>query len=374
MHIKKLILSLTLGLGIIAAHAQSYTAQTRAAKAFFAQAMQQQRIPGLAFAVVKNGKLVTAQTFGMAQLDWQQPVTEHTNFQIASVSKLLATTLVMKSIANGKLQLADSISRYLGPVPATWQGITIGHLLNHTSGIKMFRQQRQWPVAQVVKAMQDSSLNFTPGTRENYVSGDFNVLLAILEKIYGKPYPDIIKTEVTVPLHMADGAFDRERMVSEWTETDPVSRKAATYYRQGDVLIPYKFFYPQFTYAAGGYFASLSDLVNWAIGLDKQTLFPATLEQRLAYQPDTLLNGRVTGFSSAGWGIDNRGGIIRGGHSGGPALADVLRFPDQGFTFIVLSNDGELLPSLAAVLSTFYIDGLPYERKVNKFTRTKALQ
>ena len=67
--------------------------------------------------------------------------------------------------------------------------------------------------------------------------------------------------------------------------------------------------------------------------------------------------------------MENENGIQYAGHSGGPGLADILRFPDEGYTFIVLSNDGELLPYFSRAIASFYIPNLPAKLKIEKFER-----
>ncbi|MBS7565810.1 beta-lactamase family protein [Mucilaginibacter sp. Bleaf8] len=369
----KLILILLLMLACGSVPAQNINKQNTVAENFIRATVDSLHIPGLAVAIVKNGKILKLSAYGKANLDWQQPVSAHTNFQIASTSKLLATTLAMKSIYNNKLHLDDEVSRYIDSVPAAWQGLKVRHLFNHTSGIKVFKQNRYAPLSQVIKALKDSALAFPYGTRQTYASGDYTVLLYIYEKIYNKPYPQIVKDEITGPMHMADGAFDRERLVSDWMETDVVPQKATTYYVKDGQLTPYKFFYPQYTYTAGGYFASITDMANWAVAMDKQVLFPAAVEMQYAYAQDTV-NGKLSDFSRIGWGVGKPKGILIGGHSGGPALGDVVRIPQAGVTVIVLSNDGELLPYFANAIATFYVDGLPFKRRVPKFKRTQALQ
>ncbi|TKC07472.1 serine hydrolase domain-containing protein [Pedobacter frigoris] len=351
----------------------NYKKQNDSAEVFIQQTIKDLNVSGLAVAVIKDGKVLKMSCYGKANYDWNLKIDAHTNFQIASTTKLLTSTLVMKSLYNKKFALDDLVSNYVENAPNSWQGMKIRHLLNHTSGIRDFKGDRYTSTDKVVNSLKDSTLAYPTGTKQAYMSGDFTILLHILEKIYKMPYPEILRTEITNPLRMKDGAFDRERMVSEWMETDSVHNKASTYYVKNGKRIPYKFFYPQFTYTAGGYFASLTDLVNWAIGIDEEILFPSVFEKSIAYKADTVGTTK-SGFSQIGLSIGDFNGMRFGGHSGGPALGDVLRFPDEKITIIILSNDGELLPYFAPAILTFYVPGLFFERKVTKFKRTQALK
>jgi serine-type D-Ala-D-Ala carboxypeptidase len=96
---------------------------------FVQQKMDSLSITGLAVAVVQDGKILKMKGYGIASLEWQQPVTVHTNFQIASCSKLLSSTVVLRSLAMGKLRLDDPIARYLDSLPASWKGIQVAILM-----------------------------------------------------------------------------------------------------------------------------------------------------------------------------------------------------------------------------------------------------
>ncbi|UOQ70503.1 beta-lactamase family protein [Hymenobacter cellulosilyticus] len=220
-------------------------------------------IPGLAVAVIKNGKRVKVSTYGTANLEWNRPVTIHTNFQIASCTKLLTSTLVLKAVYAGKLRFEDPIGKYLDSIPTSWQALRVQHLLSHTSGLREFRGDTYASTATVVRALQDSTLEYVPGTSQHYAQADFMLAGHILEKIYGKPFPQILREEVLLPLHMTDGAYDMERRVGSIMRTDLIPQKATTYYDWEKQLRAYKFIYPQYSYTAGD---TLPPLTTWQTG------------------------------------------------------------------------------------------------------------
>lgn len=117
----------------------------------------------------------------------------------------------------------------------------------------------------------------------------------------------------------------------------------------------------------GGYFASINDMANWAIGLDKNTLFPLDFANELAYNSEKLGN-KTAEFSKVGWALENDGNIFYGGHSGGPGLGDVLRFPKEKITIITLSNDGELYPQFSRAIASWYIKGLSPKLEIKNST------
>jgi CubicO group peptidase (beta-lactamase class C family) len=140
--------------------------------------MSELHIPGMAVAVVQDGKILHLGTYGMANIEWDQKVTESTAFQIASVTKLFTSTLVMRFIQDGKISLEDPVVKYLQDAPESWKDIRIKHLLSHESGIP-------WPASiggflgtrpstsdkpaskeQVFKDMRDSALVFKAGEKK----------------------------------------------------------------------------------------------------------------------------------------------------------------------------------------------------------------
>ena len=326
------------------------------------------RIPGMAIAVVKDGKPVKIETYGMANLEWDKKVTLHTNFQIASCTKLLTSTLLLKTIYNGKIKLNDFIEKYIDSIPNGWKKIKIKHLISHSSGLKEFNGNVYASTSSVVNSLKDSTLEYEPGFGQHYAQSDFMLMGFILEKIYKKPFTQLLHDEVAVPLNMKDGEFDMEEKVGTFMRTNLIKEKVTTYYDLVGKLKVYKFIYPQYTYTAGAYFASISDMVNWAIGLDKEVLFPKSFANDYIYGKDSI-GQKVSDFSKVGWATEYENGILYGGHSGGPGLADVWRFPKEGYTFIVLTNDGELLPNFSRAIASFYIKKLPLKLGIEKYER-----
>ena len=316
----------------------------------------------------KNGKVIKVSSYGIGNLEWQNKVTGHTNFQIASCTKLLTSTLLLKAVYNGKLKLNDFVGKYIDSVPAEWQKLQIKHLISHSSGIKDFAGDTYASTATVVKALKDSTLEYTPGNGQHYAQFDFMLMGYILEKIYNKPFTKLLQDEVIIPLKMNDGGFDMERKVGTIMRTDLIKKKATTYYDLKGKMQAYKYIYPQYTYTAGGYFASINDMVNWAIGLDNETLFTKDFAQEYIYGRDSIGN-KISDFTKIGWALEKENGILYAGHSGGPGLADILRFSKENYTFIVLSNDGELKPNFARAIASFYIKNLSVKLEIEKFDR-----
>ena len=94
--------------------------------------------PGVAVAIIKNGQVDYCQGYGLANLEWQQPVTPYTVFGLGSITKQFTATAIMLLERQGKLRLDDSIQTYLPEYPTHGHHVTLTHLLTHTSGISNF--------------------------------------------------------------------------------------------------------------------------------------------------------------------------------------------------------------------------------------------
>jgi CubicO group peptidase (beta-lactamase class C family) len=86
--------------------------------------------------VAKNGKIIFSQSYGMADLEWSVPNSATTRFNIASMTKQFTAASILLLEDRGKLKTDDLVRKYLPEAPASWDKITIYHLLTHTSGIR----------------------------------------------------------------------------------------------------------------------------------------------------------------------------------------------------------------------------------------------
>src|SRR6266481_8352212 len=98
--------------------------------------MRQLHIPGLSLAIVQEGRIAKAQGYGFANLELKAHATTETVYEIGSNTKQFTAAAIMMLVEEGKIRLEDTITKYFPEAPETWRGITIRHLLTHTSGIQ----------------------------------------------------------------------------------------------------------------------------------------------------------------------------------------------------------------------------------------------
>jgi CubicO group peptidase (beta-lactamase class C family) len=322
----------------------------------FAKAqMARGHIPGMAVVVIQDGVVKKLAGYGVANLDWDDPVSETTAFQIASATKPFTGLLLLKLVEQGKLRLEDGVRTHLPDAPETWAPITIRHLATHTSGLRMdFGPGKDFPtMADAVTAAYALPLDYPTGTRAQYALTDFVVLARILEKVSGRDYVTLLRDEVTGPLGMGGTRFDdaaEDGPVRSWL---PVRRRATTYRWNGTVNRAYAFYYPRFTYSAGGLFSTPADLARLLVAIDRKTLLqPASLEA--LWTPGAIAGGGPNDFA-IGWVSGRYRGLREVGHSGGPALGNILYFPERRLGIAVLTNQGTVFPVLAELVADLYL-------------------
>lgn len=313
--------------------------------------------PGVAVAVIRNGKVVKLKGYGLASVEFQVPVTAETVFEIGSVSKQMTAAGIMLLVEDGKVSLDAPISTYLPNTPESWKDVTVRHLLTHTSGIKSytsltgFELSRRVKIDGFIKQLSPHPLEFTPGERNIYSNSGYNLLAYIIETQSGKPYMQFMRERIFAPLGMTKTA-DRDpqfiipnRAVGyEWSIDRLTGRDGSLTDLMG----------------AGSIVSTISDMMKWDAALNGKTFLKP--ESRTEWWKQyTFTNGRpsVYGF---GWRISDVRGRKLIGHTGQTAGfgAANFRYVDDGVSVIVLTNLGEigLGGQIAARIAKFYAPSL----------------
>jgi Beta-lactamase len=136
------------------------------------QRMHELHIPGLSMAVVKEGQIVKASGYGMANLETSSPATPETVYKAASLSKPFIAAAILLLMQEGQIGLDDKVSKYLEGSPVTWKEITVRHLLTHTSGIVRdpadYHPYSEQPITDVIRSVYPVPLSFPPGYKWLY--------------------------------------------------------------------------------------------------------------------------------------------------------------------------------------------------------------
>ena len=156
--------------------------------------------------IFRNGTVLVERGYGMADRELGVPVRVETRFNIASVTKPMTATLTIQLIQEKKLGVEDPISKWFPDFPKG-DSITVMHLLRHRSGIPHeimpdSAMNRPFTAEEIVALAKKLPLDFSPGARESYSSGGFEVLARILELASGMSYPELIQARIFDPLGM----------------------------------------------------------------------------------------------------------------------------------------------------------------------------
>jgi CubicO group peptidase (beta-lactamase class C family) len=310
---------------------------------------QGERTPGAIVRVIKDGKPILTRNYGMANIQEGIPVRPETNFRLASLSKQFTAMCILMLVDRGELSLDDSLTDIFPDFPPYGSGITITHLLQHTSGLPDYEPfvPADSPVqvldAGVLDLMRGQyRTDFEPGSAHRYSNSGYAVLAMIVERKSGESYPEFLRKNIFEPLGMRNTVAHQEGVST-------VSNRAFGYHVTADGVE----FSDQSPWSAvlgdGGIYTSAVDLTLWDAALYKNDLISEQLKHQ-AFTPFL----EDYGF---GWRIDRYAGHLRMHHSGSTVgfRNFIQRFPDDRLTVIVLSNrrDPEVDPLAEKVADLF---------------------
>jgi CubicO group peptidase (beta-lactamase class C family) len=323
--------------------------------------MKKRQIPGIAIAVIKDGKVVREAGYGYANLEHKIPVTKDTVFEIGSISKQFAAEAVMLLVEDGKLNLDDPINKYLSAnAPKTWEKLTIRHLLNHTSGLKdwtevnKFSYRREYTAEEFIDLVREFPLGFEPGSSWLYSNTNLPLIGVIVERAAGKPYEDFVAERIFKPLGFPTIRFRRQEEIVPNRATGYVLRDGT--WKNGE---PFR---PHIIAPSGGVLASATDLARWwDAALTGKVVKPASLEQMIA--PARLTDGRLVnhGFAFFSDSFMGHKFIQHAGSTVGGFGTMIRHYPKEKVTVAVAGNleDGGFGPdTIIKRVSNIYIPGV----------------
>ena len=303
------------------------------------QTWAQPGTPGAAVSVIQHGKLVFEKGYGLANLEYDIPVTPQTVYHVASVSKQFTAMALVLLEQEGKLSLADDVHKYLPELPDYGHPVTLRQLLQHTSGI---RDQWQtlalagWRLDDVITQQQilgllfrQKELNFTPGTAHLYSNGGYTLAAEVVARVSGKPFPDFCQERIFGPLAMTRTHFhqDHHRIVHD---------RAYSYEKSGGGYQASPLNYANV--GATSLFTTASDLVRWLDNFREPEVGGRAAIDRLQ-EHAVLANGKKIDYA-LGLSIGRYRGLKTVSHGGGDAgyRSYVLWFPEQELGIAVVSG------------------------------------
>lgn len=245
--------------------------------------------------VADNGKVLYEKGFGLANMEWNIPNTPDTKFRLGSITKQFTATLILQLVEQGKIKLDGKLIDYLPDYRKdTGSKVTVHHLLSHTSGIPSYTSlpgffenvsRNPFTVDDFIKKYASGDLEFEPGSKFAYDNSGYFLLGAIIEKITGKPYEQVLKENIFDPVGMKNSGYDHWGTI--------INKRATGYSKtaRGYQTAPYLDM--SIPYAAGSLYSTVEDLYLWDQALYGEKILSAKSKE-LMFKPN--LNNYGYGF------------------------------------------------------------------------------
>ena len=318
--------------------------------------------PGAALGIFKDGRIIYARGYGVANLDYRIPITPQSVLRIGSISKQFLAMCIAILAERGKLSFDDDIRAYLPEMPDYGEPITIRHLLHHTSGIREYLTLVTligkpegsvfgYTTRELIELLaRQQGLNFNPGDRFSYTNSGYFLLAEIVTRVSGMRASAFARENIFDPLGMTNSRFYDDPNAIIRNQAFGYSPKGDGGYRL-DIL-------RSEVIGDLGVITTVEDLLYWddnfygnKLGAGTKSLI-ATMFTR----------GRTVAGEELSYALGLRFGTYRGlktmGHGGSAVgyVAEFLQFPDHRFSVVVLSNLSSFRPGrLARQVADLYL-------------------
>lgn len=298
--------------------------------------------------IIKDGKKIFSKGYGWTNKEKKIPFTPATLASMGSITKAFTAAAIMKLTEQGKLSVNDSLKKFFPNVPSDKANITIHQLLTHSSGFVEFLKDDGGDYEKIeTKAFLERAflapLAFKPGDKAVYTNVGMSILGIIIEQVSGIDYETFLKQNLFVPNHINGIGY---------YATDPNNENIAHGYQNGKDwgTIPQHIAavgnQPYWNLKAnGGLEASLNDMFLWANAFANNDLLnDTTIEKMFSAQ---IIEEGYGGQSSFGYGCNisksrRATKMIDNGGSNGIYFARLIRLPEEGLVFYMVTNESSI--------------------------------
>jgi len=312
--------------------------------------MDSANVPSLAWAVAKGGRIVWEEALGYADLEKRTPATAATAYSMASISKPITATGVMKLVEQGKLDLDRPANDYLGAAKITGlagdaSGATVRRLLAHTSGLPL-HYRFFYDGGSVTRPTMDEAIAryavvvYPPGKVYNYSNLGYGVLDELIGKVSGRSYEDYMRQEIFEPLGLKTATIGTGAGIPNSAVRYDAQRKPVAFY--------------DFDHrGASAVYISAHDLARFGMFHLKDHLKdqqPVLSDRTLDAMTRVETPGDPATGYGLGWSMSTEQGYRVVSHTGGmPGVSTTLKlFPEQDVAIAVLANTGAVTPHRVA--------------------------
>src|SRR5271170_4169171 len=326
--------------------------------------------PGCAVAVFRNGRIIYARGYGLANIEEDVPIMPQSVFDIGSTSKQFTAASILLLEKQNKLSINDDVRKYLPELPDYGKKITILQLLNHTSGLRDYLTLMELAGIHIDSVTTDEdalalitrqkALNFAPGSEWLYSNSGFFLMSVIVKRVSGKTLREFAAENIFTPLGMTHTQYrdnhtslvpDRALAYDPNEKKDGYTLDVSYFEQTGD----------------GAVHTSVEDLLRWDenfyTGQVGGKIFLAELQEH-----GKLNDGKVLDYAK-GLVVEDYRGLHTVSHGGswGGYRAQLLRFPDQHFSVACLCNVGDANPSRRATeVADVYLGSLMKTKDAKK--------
>jgi len=309
--------------------------------------------------VMKQNKVLLKKGYGMANREWNIPNTPDAKFRIGSITKQFTAACILQLIEAEKLSVDDKLSKFYPDFPKG-DSVTIHMLLNHTSGIASYTDQKNfmdvailpWSKDSIISYFKKVPYNFSPGTKWAYNNSGYFLLGCIIEKVSGQSYSDYLQQHIFEKLGMKNSGVDKLDSV--------LAYRANGYSKVGKKTINADHITMEWPFSAGALYSTVDDLYKWDRALYGNTILTEASKKKM-FTP---------GKSNYGYGIiiDSMENHLRIWHNGGiPGFStNISRFVNDDICTIVLSNNESNVDFVSIALADILFDvpvEIPYVHK-----------
>ena len=318
-------------------------------------------VPGIAVAVVKDGKVIHSKGYGVRSLKSKKKVNENTLFGIASNSKAFTAVALGMLVDDGKINWNDKVQDYIPEFkmydPYVTQEFTIRDLLTHRSGLGLgsgdlmiFPDSNEFTTKDIIYNLRYLKPVSGFRTKFDYDNNMYIVAGEIVARVSAKSWDDFVEQRIFKPLGMSHSAASYDRLTDKSDVIDahaPVDGKVQVIPR--DML--------RVGHSAGGIYTSIADLEKWVMMFlndgkyseRSRQLISKNVQEEL-WSPQTILPVRAPGpynthFSAYGLGffIADVKGYKQLSHTGGleGMVTQITMIPELNLGIIVLTNQQE---------------------------------
>ena len=318
--------------------------------------------PGGVVGIFMDGRIIYSKGYGVANLDYDIPITPQSVLRIGSISKQFVAMCIAILAEQGKLSFDDDIRTYLPEMPDYGNQITIRHLLHHTSGIREYLALVNligkpegsvfgYTTRELVELLsRQQKLNFEPGSQFSYTNSGYFLLAEIVTRVSGMKASAFAQENIFEPLSMTQTRFYDDPNAIIRNQAFGYSPKRDGGYRldilRSDVI------------GDLGVITTVEDFLHWDNNFYENKLGARTKDLiTMMFTRGRTSNGEELSYA-LGLEFDSYRGLKTMGHGGSAVgyVAEFLQFPEQRFSVVILSNLSSFRPGrIARQIADLYL-------------------